>query len=184
MARIKHRRGRHFMDENGRLFWINGPEEHCYLSEQRQWRGGLSFDEVLDWKQCAPSGMVSQRFGSLQAACEAYEHQQITWYQDLYLRRMGDQMAAHRSDLDYKPTAMQEAESQGMRPRSQPWRLPEPAGPVCGLPPRAIGAAPAAGGASEATSQEITHALRRRRSAAVPSSGPSTSSGLLSPPVR
>jgi hypothetical protein len=128
--------------------------------------------------------MVSQRFGSLQAACEAYEHQQITWYQDLYLRRMGDQMAAHRSDLDYKPTAMQEAESQGMRPRSQPWRLPEPAGPVCGLPPRAIGASPTAGGASEATSQEITHALRRRRSAAVPSSGPSTSSGLLSPPVR
>jgi hypothetical protein len=54
MARIKQRRGRHFMDENGRLFWINGPEEHCYLSEQRQWRRDLSFDDVLDWKQCAP----------------------------------------------------------------------------------------------------------------------------------
>ncbi|MFM7312046.1 MAG: hypothetical protein ACKO0M_02575, partial [Cyanobium sp.] len=94
MTRIRKRRGRHFIDENGRLFWINGPEDHCYLSEQRQWRRGLAFEEVLDWKQCAPSGMVSQRFGSPQEACEAYEHSRISWYQDLYLRRMGDQMAA------------------------------------------------------------------------------------------
>lgn len=155
MARIKQRRGRHFVDENGRLFWINGPEEHCYLSEQRQWRRGLSFDDVLDWKQCAPSGLVSQRFPSLQAACEAYEHHQITWCQDVYLRRMGDQMAAHREADDYKPTAMKEAEAQGARVRHQPWRLPEPAGPVCGLPPRQGGQAGSA--------LEMPHPHRRRR---------------------
>jgi hypothetical protein len=153
MPRIQARRGRHFIDETGRLFWINGPEEHCYLSEQRQWRNGLSFDDVLDWKQCAPSGLVSQRFGSLQAACEAYEHNQISWYQDLYLRRMGEQMQAHRSDVDYKPTVMKQAEAQGARPRRQPWKLPEPAGPVCGLPPRAEPMAAA----------EVLHPRRRRR---------------------
>ena len=113
MTRIRKRRGRHFIDENGRLFWINGPDDHCYLSEQRQWRRGLDFDQVLDWKQCAPSGLVSQRFSSLQEACEAYEHSRIVWYQDLYLRRMGDQMAAHRSLDDYKPTVMKQAEEAG-----------------------------------------------------------------------
>ena len=158
MARIKQRRGRHFMDENGRLFWINGPEEHCYLSEQRQWRRGLSFDDVLDWKQCAPSGLVSQRFPSLQAACEAHEHGLITWYQDLYLRRMGDQMATHRAADDYKPTAMKEAEAHGARVRRQPWLLPEPAGPVCGLPPRQRGGTEGP--------MEMAHPHRRRRSAA------------------
>ena len=159
MARIKQRRGRHFIDETGRLFWLNGPEDHCYLSEQRQWRRDLSFDDVLDWKQCAPSGLVSQRFPSLQAACEAHEHGQITWYQDLYLRRMGDQMAAHRAADDYKPTVMKEAEANGARVRRQPWLLPEPAGPVCGLPPRQSGAP---GGPLE-----MAHPQRRRRSAAV-----------------
>ena len=157
MPRIKQRRGRHFMDDSGRLFWINGPEEHCYLSEQRQWRRGLSFDDVLDWKQCAPSGLVSQRFPSLQAACEAYEHRQINWYQDLYLRRMGEQMAAHRSDDDYKTSAMKQAEAQGARQRSQPWKLPEPQGPVCGLPPRTETAAVVG-------SPELAHPQRRRRS--------------------
>ena len=166
MTRIRKRRGRHFIDENGRLFWINGPEDHCYLSEQRQWRSGLSFDEVLEWKQCAPSGKVSQRFNSPQAACEAYEHNRITWYQDLYLRRMGDQMAAHRSAVDYKPTSMKQAEAGGVPVRRQPWRLPEPAGPVCGLPPRTAetGAMPATGGRAAAAEQEVTHARRRRRS--------------------
>ncbi|MFM9101662.1 MAG: hypothetical protein ACKOPS_10125, partial [Cyanobium sp.] len=91
MARIRQRRDRHFIDDQGRLYWINGPERHCYLSEQRQWRQGLSFDEVLDWKQCAPSGLVSQRFASLQAACEAFEHNQVQWTLDLYLRHMGDE---------------------------------------------------------------------------------------------
>ena len=157
MPRISKRLGRHFIDENGRLFWINGPEEHCYLSEQRQWRSGLSFEDVLDWKQCAPSGLVSQRFGSLQAACEAYEHNQIAWYQDLYLRRMGDQMADHRRADDYKPTVMKQAEAKGARPRKQPWLLPDPLGPVCGLPPRAeVGAA--------VGSPELNHPRRRRRS--------------------
>lgn len=162
MTRIRKRRGRHFIDESGRLFWINGPDDHCYLSEQRQWRRGLAFDEVLDWKQCAPSGLVSQRFGSLQEACEAYEHCRITWYQDLYLRRMGDQMAAHRSADDYKPTAMKMAEAAGAPVRQQPWRLPEPSGPVCGLPPRPPEASGAAkGGPADG---EVPHARRRRRS--------------------
>jgi len=155
MTRISKRRERHFIDEHGRLFWINGPEDHCYLSEQRQWRRGLRFEEVLTWKQCAPSGLVSQRFTSLAAALQAFQADAVQWYQDLYLRRMGDQMAAHRSADDYKPTAMQQAEAEGARVQRQPWLLPEPAGPVCGLPPRS----------GEATGLlEVPHPHRRRRS--------------------
>ncbi|MFN6132132.1 MAG: hypothetical protein ACK46L_04390 [Synechococcaceae cyanobacterium] len=136
MTRIRQRRERHFIDDQGRLFWINGPEDNCYLSEQRQWRKGLDFDQVLEWKQCAPSGLVSQRFSSTQAACEAFLHGQIQWYQDVYLRRMGEQMQEHRSADDYKPTAMKQAEAAGAPVRLQPWLPPAPQGPVCGLPPR------------------------------------------------
>jgi hypothetical protein len=173
MTRIKQRRGRHFIDEGGRLFWINGPEENCYLSEQRQWRRGLDFDQILEWKQCAPSGVVSQRFTSPQEACEAYEHGLITWSKDLYLQRMGDQMAAHRGDDDYKPTAMKLQEQRGGHPRRQPWRLPDPSGPVCGLPPRpaehGAGTPVADGAIAEAgrgvsAGGDVTHLLRRRRS--------------------
>ncbi|MFQ6538772.1 MULTISPECIES: hypothetical protein [Aphanothece] len=160
MTRIRHRRDRHFMDENGRLYWINGPDHHCYLSEQRQWRVGLSFEDVLDWKQCAPSGLVSQRFSSPRAACEAYEHHLVQWSRDLYLQRMGDRMAARRSDPDYKPTAMVLAESQGARPRQQPWRLPDPSGPCCGLPPRSP---------ASAAMLEMPHPRRRRRLGGDPS---------------
>jgi hypothetical protein len=159
MTRIRQRHDRHFIDDTGRLFWINGPEENCYLSEQRQWRRGLSFEEVLEWKQCAPSGLVSQRFPSLQAALEAFEHGQLIWSSDLYLRRMGDQMQAHRCDDDYKPTAMKEAEARGAAVRRQPWRLPEPSGPVCGLAPRADGSGPGA-----LQGAEMPHPHRRRRS--------------------
>jgi hypothetical protein len=35
MTRIRQRRDRHFIDDHSRLYWINGPEHHCYLSEQR-----------------------------------------------------------------------------------------------------------------------------------------------------
>ncbi|MEB3167493.1 MAG: hypothetical protein VKK97_02045 [Synechococcaceae cyanobacterium] len=166
MARIRLRRERHFIDEQGRLFWINGPDNNCYLSEQRQWRRGLEFDQVLEWKQCAPSGLVSQRFGSPQAACEAFLHGQITWYQDLYLRRMGDQMAEHRSADDYKPTAMKRAEESGAPIRIQPWRLPEPLGPVCGLPPRRVDSGTGVGVGSGVGSGagEGNHPHRRRRS--------------------
>ncbi|CAK6690838.1 hypothetical protein [Synechococcus sp. CBW1107] len=159
MARIRQRLGRHFIDEAGRLFWINGPEHHCYLSEQRQWRRGLIFGEILEWKQCAPSGLVSQRFPSPQAACEAYEHGLVTWAHDLYLRRMGDQMALHRGADDYKPTAMKLAEAAGAPVRAQPWRLPEPLGPVCGLPPRG-----AETGFAGSIGLEMAHPRRRRRS--------------------
>jgi hypothetical protein len=155
MTRISKRRERHFIDDQGRLFWINGPDDHCYLSEQRQWRRGLLFEEVLTWKQCAPSGLVSQRFPSLEEALRAFQSDQVQWYQDLYLRRMGDQMAAHRSVEDYKPTAMRQAEARGARVQRQPWLLPEPAGPVCGLPPRPC----------EPTGLlEVPHPHRRRRS--------------------
>ena len=153
MTRIAQRQGRHFMDQQGRLYWINGPDDHCYLSEQRLWRRGLSFADVLNWKQCAPLGLVSQRFPSVKAACEAFEHAQVQWFQDLYLRRMGDQMAAQRSLDDYKPTAMKQAEAAGAPVRRQPWLLPEPLGPVCGLPPR------------PSSSQDTVHPHRRRRSA-------------------
>lgn len=164
MTRIKQRRGRHFIDEQGRLFWINGPDQHCYLSEQRLWRQGLSFDEILEWKQCAPSGLVSQRFPSLQAACEAFDHRQIIWSKDLYLKRMGDQMALHRSAEDYKPTAFLKEEAQGLPPRRPPWAVPAPPleaqGPCCGLPPRQ-----AEEGSRSGFVTEVAHGWRRRRSA-------------------
>ena len=121
MVRIQQRNGRHFMDEEGRVFWINGPERFCYLSEQRQWRSGLTFLEILEWKQCAPSGLVSQRFGSIKAACEAFEHNTVQWSFDRYLRRMGDQMALNRAVSDYKPTAIKLAEASGGGSRSAPW---------------------------------------------------------------
>ena len=54
MARIRHSQARHFMDDKGRMFWINGPEDFWDLSEQRQWRQDISFEDVLEWKQCAP----------------------------------------------------------------------------------------------------------------------------------
>ncbi|MEB3275721.1 MAG: hypothetical protein VKM92_02030, partial [Cyanobacteriota bacterium] len=56
--------------------------------------------------------------------------------------------------------AMKQAEAQGARPRRQPWKLPEPLGPVCGLPPRLeAGSASAAGSPAE-----VAHPRRRRRS--------------------
>ena len=120
MVRIQQRNGRHFMDEEGRVFWINGPERFCYLSERRQWRSGLTFLEILEWKQCAPSGLVSQRFGSIKAACEAFEHNTVQWSFDRCLRRMGDQMALNRAVSDYKPTAIKLAEASGGGSRSAP----------------------------------------------------------------
>ena len=127
MVRIQQRQGRHFIDEEGRVLWINGPESFCYLSEQRQWRPGLTFLEILEWKQCAPSGLISQRFGSIKAACEAFEQNTVQWSLDFCLRQMGDQMALHRSVSDYKPTAMKLAEASGGRSEPAPWaELPHP----------------------------------------------------------
>ena len=159
MTRIRKRRERHFIDEHGRLFWINGPDTHCYLSEQRQWRSGLSFEEVLEWKQCAPSGLVSQRFASLQAACEAFEHRQVQWSLDLYLRRMGDEMALQRGMDDYKPTALKDEEARTGRLRRQPWlgAAPLPA-PRCEISARPASCRPA--------QAELPHQRRRRRSSA------------------
>lgn len=174
MTQIRQRRDRHFIDEDGRLFWINGPDDNCYLSEQRQWRPDLSLEDVLEWKQCAPTGTVSQRFPSPMAACEAYEQAQVVWSLDVYLRRMGDEMARHRSAADYKPTAMRLAEAQGARPRQPPWALPAPSGPACelapGMPPRPSGAerqGPRETAASDpASEEEMPHLRRRRRSGA------------------
>ena len=165
MTRIRQRRDRHFIDDQSRLYWINGPEHHCYLSEQRQWRSGLTFEEVLEWKQCAPSGLVSQRFPSLQAACEAFEHHQVQWSLDLYLRRMGDEMALQRGVDDYKPTALQDEEQRTGCLRRQPWLGAEPSRPHrCELSARPASCRPA--------TPELPHQLRRRRSSA------------LNPPVR
>lgn len=172
MARIRQRRDRHFIDDHGQLFWINGPDHHCYLSEQRQWRQGLSFEEVLEWKQCSPSGLVSQRFTSLQAACEAFEHHQITWSLDLYLRRMGDEMALQRGCDDYKPTAMKEEEARGARPRRQPWLSGD------GIPTARDAAASAAAAPRcdlsarpRCAPGEAPHLQRRRRSSAAQGPG-------------
>ena len=163
MTRIRQRRDRHFIDDRDRLYWINGPEHHCYLSEQRQWRTGLSFDDVLVWKQCAPSGLVSQRFSSLQAACEAFEHNQVQWSLDLYLRRMGDEMALQRGVDDYKPTALKEEEVRTGRLRRQPWLGSDPTpAPRCELTARPALCRPAAA----ELPHQLPHQLRRRRSSA------------------
>ena len=121
MACIRDRKDRQFMDECGQMFWINGPENYCYLSEQRQWRSGLSFLEVIEWKQCSPTGLISQRFGSISEACEAFEQNRIFWTHDPCLRRMGEQMAIHRSLDNYRPTYIKLAESQGAPIRIPPW---------------------------------------------------------------
>ncbi|KGG27984.1 hypothetical protein EV13_1718 [Prochlorococcus sp. MIT 0702] len=95
MVRIRDRQDRHFIGEQGRMFWMNGLETFCYLSAKRQLRSGLSVADVLEeWKQCAPSGLVSQRIGSIVEACEAFDHSPVVWAQDLYLRGMGEQMAS------------------------------------------------------------------------------------------
>jgi len=125
------------------------------------------FVETLpDWP-ASGGGQFWQRGGG---------YDRIVWSQDLYLRRMGDQMAAHRSAHDYKPTAMKQAEALGAHPRRAPWQLPEPAGPVCGLPPRSgeAGATSAGGtlrggvaagsGGAAAVEGELPHTHRRRRS--------------------
>ncbi len=125
MARIREQKDRHFIDECGQMFWINGPENSCYLSEQRQWRSGLSFLEVLEWKQCAPTGLISQRFGSILEACQAFEQNRITWTNDVYLRHMGEQMEIHRSLQNYRPTYIKLAESRGAPIRTPPWIKPE-----------------------------------------------------------
>ncbi|MFZ9849220.1 MAG: hypothetical protein ACO3EF_01475 [Vulcanococcus sp.] len=166
MARIRQRRDRHFIDDRGRLYWINGPDQHCYLSEQRQWRQGLSFEEVLEWKQCAPSGLVSQRFTSPQAACEAFEHNQVHWTLDLYLRHMGDEMALQRGADDYKPTAMKEAEARGGRPRIQPWQGTSTPAPQCELSARPTPQTGSAAACLAASRSDLPHLRRRRRSGA------------------
>jgi hypothetical protein len=166
MARIRQRRDRHFIDDQGRLYWINGPDHHCYLSEQRQWRQGLSFDEILEWKQCAPSGLVSQRFCSPQAACEAFEHNQVQWNLDLYLRHMGDEMALQRGADDYKPTSIKELELRGGRPQQPPWQGTSTPPPRCDLSARPATPAASASACLAASRTELPHLQRRRRSGA------------------
>ena len=166
MTRIRQRRDRHFIDDQGQLYWINGPEHHCYLSEQRQWRRGLSFDEVLEWKQCAPSGMVSQRFPSPQAACEAFEHNQVRWTLDLYLRHMGDEMALQRGADDYKPTAIKEDETRSGHLRLPPWQGTNTPPPRCDLSARPASARASAALSLAASRCELPHLQRRRRSGA------------------
>jgi len=121
MALIRERKGRHFLDENGRMFWINGPDDACYLSEQRQWREGLTLLEVVEWKQCSPTGKVSQKFQSVIEVCKAYEQNTIFWKSDDHLRRMGDEMERHRSTSNYRPTYMKMAELEGSPIRVPPW---------------------------------------------------------------
>ena len=121
MALIRERKNRHFLDDFGQMYWINGPADFCYISEQRQWRSGLTFLEILEWKQCAPTGLVSQRFGSIDEAFEAFEQNRISWSHDLCLLRMGEQMERHRSLDNYRPTYMKMAEAKGAPVRRAPW---------------------------------------------------------------
>ena len=128
MAKIRKLAGRHFIDEKGKIFWINGPDNNCYIAEQMVWREGLRFAEVLEWKQCAPTGRVSQRFGSIDQALQAFERDGIDWSTDLYLQKVGEQMLAQRSVDDYKPTAMKEAEAQGAPVKRAPWSAAQDSG--------------------------------------------------------
>ena len=54
-------------------------------------------------------------------ACEASNHNRVDWSQDLYLRRMGEQMAQHCSVDDCRPTAMNLAEVEGLRVKLVFW---------------------------------------------------------------
>ena len=166
MAFIRFREDRQFIDNSGRMFWINGPETFCYISEQRQWRTGLTFAEVLEWKQCAPSGLVSQRFGSIEDAIDAFEDDLVVWHQDLYLRKMGSQMALHRGAEDYRPTAMKLAEAMGAKAKFAPWMRGKRGaalfmrrGPRCLWP----GPAGATFNNSFPVKVELAHPHRRRR---------------------
>ncbi|MFM7635794.1 MAG: hypothetical protein ACKO7Z_09515 [Cyanobacteriota bacterium] len=84
---------------------------------------------------------------------------------------MGEKRKIHRSGIDYNPTPVAGAEPNGAPVRRQPWLLPDPSGPACGLPPRqpTLGLAGAAG-------EEVVHARRRRRGC--------SAAPLLSPPAR
>ena len=161
MARIRERQDRHFIDECGQMFWINGPENSCYLSEQRQWRSGLSFLEVIEWKQCAPTGLVSQRFGSVIEACEAFEHNRIFWTHDHSLRRLGEQMVLHRSLDKYRPTHIKLAEANGAPIRTPPWIKPEDCFTYSFPGPRCIWPGPS--NQSCAQIEGIQHQHRRSR---------------------
>ena len=83
-----------------------------------QW---IDFLRAFEWKQCAPSGVVRQRFGSVVEAFESFVHNRVIWPHDLYLKRMGKQMELHRSADNYRPTAMKVAEAQGAPIRRIPW---------------------------------------------------------------
>ncbi len=76
---------------------------------------------MIQWKQCAPTGIVSQRFSSLVEACEAFEQNLVVCSHDLYLHRMGKQMTRHRSLNNYRPTYMKLAEAKGAPVRLPPW---------------------------------------------------------------
>ncbi len=121
MGIIQERKERHFVDDSNQIFWINGPDENCYLSEQRQWRTGLTLSETLEWKQCSPTGRISQKFSSVLEACNAFEENKILWQRDDRLRRMGDEMERHRSPINYRPTSMKVAELKGEPVRIPPW---------------------------------------------------------------
>ena len=121
MTGISEYQDRHFIGISGQMFWINGPEDCCYFSEQKQWRSGLSFREVLEWKQCAPTGRVSQRFSSIAEALKAFENNSLSWSYDAELRRIGDQMVIHRSLKNYRPTYIKMAEAKGAPVRTPPW---------------------------------------------------------------
>ena len=54
-------------------------------------------------------------------ACEASNHNRVDWSQDLYLRRMGEQMAQHCYVVDYRPTAMNLDEVEGLRVKLVSW---------------------------------------------------------------
>jgi hypothetical protein len=107
---------------------------------------------------------VSQRFASPQAACEAFEHNQVQWTLDLYLRHMGDEMTLQRGADDYKPTAMKEEEARGGPRRVQPWQGSSTPPPQCALSARPAPRSPSASASLAASRSELPHLQRRRRS--------------------
>ena len=87
---------------------------------------------------------------------------QVVWSQDLYLRRMGEQMVVHRSLDNYRPTYMKLAESNGAPVRTPPWINPVDANTYSFPGPRCIWPEPSQRVCKEESLEINEHKFPRR----------------------
>ena len=97
--------------------------------------------------------------GSIVEACEAFEKNRIIWKHDPALRRIGEQMAIHRSLYKYRPTYIKLAEANGAPIRTPPWIKPEDSFTYSFPGPHCIWPGPARLGPGEI--EEIPHQRKR-----------------------